>query len=56
MIRVIRGVDRRKFARELDAFHKIRKLVFFDTFRWNVPIINFAIIANYVEVPFPRLP
>jgi len=47
MIRVIRGVDRRKFARELDAFHKIRKLVFFDTFRWDVPIINSWEIDGY---------
>ena len=47
MIRVIRGVDRRKFARELDAFHKIRKHVFFDTFRWDVPIINSWEIDGY---------
>src|SRR5271163_1820340 len=47
MIRVIRGVDRRNFARELDAFHKIRKHVFFDTFRWDVPIINSWEIDGY---------
>jgi acyl homoserine lactone synthase len=47
MIRLIRGVDRRKFARELDAFHKIRKQVFFDTFRWDVPIINSWEIDGY---------
>jgi N-acyl-L-homoserine lactone synthetase len=47
MIRVIRGVDRGNFARELDAFHKIRKQVFFDTFRWDVPIINSWEIDGY---------
>jgi N-acyl-L-homoserine lactone synthetase len=47
MIRVIRGADRRNFARELDAFHKIRKQVFFDTFRWDVPIINSWEIDGY---------
>ena len=47
MIRVIRGVDRGNFTRELDAFHKIRKQVFFDTFRWDVPIINSWEIDGY---------
>ncbi len=47
MIRVIRGADRGKFARELDAFHKIRKQVFFDMFRWEVPIINSWEIDGY---------
>jgi acyl homoserine lactone synthase len=47
MIRVIRGADRGNFARELDAFHKIRKQVFFDTFRWDVPIINSWEIDGY---------
>ena len=40
-------LDRRNFARELDAFHKIRKHVFFDTFRWDVPIINSWEIDGY---------
>ena len=44
---MIRGFDRRNFARELDAFHKIRKHVFFDTFRWDVPIINSWEIDGY---------
>ena len=47
MIRVIRGADRRNFAREMDTFHKIRKQVFFDTFRWDVPIINSWEIDGY---------
>ena len=47
MIRLIRGFDRRNFARELDAFHKIRKHVFFDRFRWEVPIINSWEIDGY---------
>ena len=47
MIRVIRGVDRGNFTRELDAFHKMRKQVFFDTFRWDVPIINSWEIDGY---------
>ena len=47
MIRVIRGVDRRNFARELDAFHKIRKHVFFEMFRWDVAIINSWEIDGY---------
>jgi acyl homoserine lactone synthase len=47
MIRVIRGADRRKFAREMDAFHKIRKRVFFDMFGWDVPIINSWEVDGY---------
>ena len=47
MIRLIRGFDRRNFARELDAFHKIRKNVFFDRFRWEVPVINSWEIDGY---------
>ena len=47
MIRLIRGFDRRNFVRELDAFHKIRKHVFFDRFRWEVPIINSWEIDGY---------
>src|ERR1700733_265815 len=47
MIRLIRGIDRRRFVRELDAFHKIRKRVFFETFRWDVPIINSWEIDGY---------
>ena len=47
MIRLIRGVDRRNFARELDAFHKIRKHVFFEMFRWDVAVINSWEIDGY---------
>ena len=47
MIRVISGEDRRKFTREMDAFHKIRKLVFFDTFGWDVPVINAWEVDGY---------
>ena len=47
MIRVIPGVDRRNFARELDAFHKIRKRVFFEMFRWDVAVINSWEIDGY---------
>ena len=47
MIRLIRGFDRRNFACELDAFHKIRKNVFFDRFRWEVPVINSWEIDGY---------
>ena len=47
MIRVISGVDRRNFATEMEMFHKIRKRVFFDTFRWEVPIINTWEIDGY---------
>ena len=47
MIRIISGDDRRKYARELEAFHKIRKRVFFDAFGWEVPIINSWEIDGY---------
>ena len=47
MIRMIRGVDRRNFARELDAFHKIRKHVFFEMFHWDVSVINSWEIDGY---------
>ena len=36
-----------QIVRELDAFHKIRKRVFFETFRWDVPIINSWEIDGY---------
>jgi acyl homoserine lactone synthase len=47
MIRVISGYDRRKFAREMEAFHQIRKRVFFDKFGWEVPVINSWEIDGY---------
>jgi acyl homoserine lactone synthase len=47
MIRVISGCDRRKFAREIEAFHKIRKRVFFDHYGWEVPVINSWEIDGY---------
>ena len=47
MIRIISGYDRRNFAREMAAFHQIRKRVFFDKFGWEVPVINSWEIDGY---------
>jgi acyl homoserine lactone synthase len=47
MIRVISGYERRKYAREMEAFHQIRKRVFFDKFGWQVPVINSWEIDGY---------
>ena len=47
MIRIIEGGNRRKFQREMDAFHQIRKRVFFDRMGWDVSVINSWEVDGY---------
>jgi acyl homoserine lactone synthase len=47
MIRVIDGRLRHKYAREIDAMHKLRKKVFADRMKWEVSVINNWEIDGY---------
>jgi acyl homoserine lactone synthase len=40
MIRLVRGVERDKFADYVDQMHKLRRRVFYDRMGWDVPIVG----------------
>lgn len=47
MIRVIDGLQRHKYPKEIDQMHRIRKKMFYDRREWDVPVVNAWEIDGY---------